>query len=121
MKFTFIYLISTIECMYIVNSFDIGAVSEAEAQKRGGAGARAPPSQSQKCSYQGPYLNFFLGGQGLPNPLDWRSTPPPLEICFSAPLGRGRPGKVPLPPPAPNPSLPVLMCLNLCLPPPPRI
>ena len=83
MKFTFIYLISTIECMYIVNSFDIGAVSEAEAQKRGGA---RPPSQSQKCSYQGPYLNFFLGGQGLPNPLDWRYTPPPLgNLLFCAP------------------------------------
>ena len=26
MKFTFIYLISTIECMYIVHSFAIGAV-----------------------------------------------------------------------------------------------
>ena len=43
MKFTFIYLISTIECMYIVNSFDIGAVSEAEAQKRGGRRGAPPP------------------------------------------------------------------------------
>ena len=43
MKFTFIYLISTIECMYIVHSFAIGAVAEALANP-------AAP-QSQKCSY----------------------------------------------------------------------
>ena len=62
MKFTFIYLISTIECMYIVHSFAIGAV--AEVQKRVGAtpgipkwSGPPPPlanpaaPQSQKCSY----------------------------------------------------------------------
>ena len=53
MKYTFIYLISTIECMYIVNSFDIGAVSEAEAQKRGGAGARAPPPKVRNALIRG--------------------------------------------------------------------
>ena len=86
MKFTFIYLISTIECMYIVHSFDIGAVSEAEAQKRGGAGARAPPSQSQKCSYQGPYLNFFSWGPRPPQPPRLALHAPPLgNLLFCAP------------------------------------
>ena len=75
MKFTFIYLISTIECMYIVNSFDIGAVSEAEAQK---------------CSYQGPYLNFFSWGPRPPQPPRLAlQAPPPWKFTFLRPCYLG--------------------------------
>ena len=50
-------------------------------------------------------MKNFLGGQGLPNPLNWRSAPPPPgNLLFCAPLGRGRPGKVPLPPPSSQPQ-----------------
>ena len=68
MKFTFIYLISTIECMYIVHSFDIGAVSEAEAQKRGGAGARAPLPKSEMLLSGAIFEFFFLGAKASPTP-----------------------------------------------------
>ena len=87
--------------------------------EKGGRGGARPPSQSQKCSYQGPYLNFFSWGPRPPQPPRLAlHAPPPWKFTFLRPWAEGGRVRFPSPPPAPNPSLPVLMCLNLCLPPP---